>query len=519
MNASLLSSGIAVGARLPVLLAATLLAVAPASAQSNVRECSITLRSRPAGSAPTTAYSTIYSVGTSGLGWQNFPPANVPIAPFAASGSWQLAPGVEYQVEFQADLMSTAFQVANASLGQRADFQLIADFSAAAAVSWTSISHSHSTRAGYLPSWVPAPTTGYWSVANVLPWSDSSFRSAFGQNAEGTTSIAFVPTSAAGAALTYLASAEVNSVQVLYPPIAIGTMPFGYYRFRSTLEFQVAQPMAVDLDVAASGDIRGESQHFPLLPIALPGEFAGHSGWWYDPPLALGFDFQQSGGSLFTDILELPVGIDGDGLFEVEVGGQSLGQFAAGARVDFVQLLGHGVAAFRIAGIDPAVDATDAAVFPVRLAFDTPTARFTMTPVTWRKVGGNCTDPTVCPQCPALELAPTGSAVEGNLNFGLGIDHGPAGGLAAFFVGLGSASTTPVPLFCGSVVLPLQNAFFDVGAVALVGTSSCDGAGSVPLPLVPVPSLLGQFLTVQALTICPAGGLGLTHGIEFAIGS
>jgi hypothetical protein len=258
---------------------------------------------------------------------------------------------------------------------------------------------------------------------------------------------------------------------------------------------------------------------FPILPIA-PHVFSGASGLWYDPPLALGFDFVQTGSSLFTEIVSLPVGIDGDGMFEVEVGTQSLGQFAAGSGVDFRQILGgNGVAAFRIVGIDPAVDSTDAAVFPVQLAFDTPTAEFTMIPVLWRKVGTTCSDQAICAQCSALALTPVGAAINGNLNFGFAIDNGPTNGLAACYLGFGSASPSPLPLLCGAVVLPLQNGVHFFGTTTLLGTSSCDGAGSVPLPLVPVPSLLGVFLTVQALTLCPGGGLGLTHGIEFAIGS
>jgi len=265
--------------------------------------------------------------------------------------------------------------------------------------------------------------------------------------------------------------------------------------------------------------VRGGGQALPQLPVPGTNGFCGGaSGNWFDPPLALGYDFQQSGSSLFTDILTLPVGIDGDGMFEVLVGNQSLGQFAEGTRVNFVQLLGNGVPAFRIVGIDPAADATDVEAFPVQLAFDTPTADFTMTPVKWRAIGTSCSD-AVCASCPTTTLEPIGDALEGNLTFGLGITNGPANGAAGFYVGLGSASPFPIPLFCGSVLLPLQTAFFDVGATLLPGSGTCDGAGSILLPLVPTPPLFGLFLTVQAITLCPQGGLGLTHAIEFPIGT
>ncbi|MBL9076732.1 MAG: hypothetical protein JNL08_04465 [Planctomycetes bacterium] len=400
-------------------------------------------------------------------------------------------------------------------MGQRADLQLSADFTPASAVTWVSSHHEHTTEAGNILQ--PGLWDQYINIGSGFPWQDASSGSVNGSTAEGTTFID-KPTSSTNTTLTLLASAEVNSWQNVPPPPPYWSV--GYYSGLARLEFTVSQPTTLTLDVTASGEVRGESQHFPVLPIVPPNGFSGGSGWWYDPPLALGFDFQMAGGSLFTDILTLPVGIDGDGMFEVEVGNQSLGQFAEGTRVDFRQILGgNGVPAFRIVGIDPAVDSTDAMVFPVQLAFDTPTADFTMTPVLWRKVGTTCADVALCPQCPALELAPVGQAIEGNLNFAIGVDHGPANGIAAFFVGLGSASPAPLPLFCGSVVLPLQNAVVDIGATALTGSAACDGSGSVPLPLVPVPSLLGAFLTVQAITICPAGGLGLTHGIEFAVGS
>lgn len=271
----------------------------------------------------------------------------------------------------------------------------------------------------------------------------------------------------------------------------------------------MAQPTADERQATEARKAQGD---FRYTALGAP------TGRWFDPPLALGYDFQQTGGSLFTDILTLPIGIDGDGQFEVLVGSQSLGQFAEGTGVNFVQLLGNGVPAFRIVGIDPGADATDATAFPVQLAFDTPTADFTMTPVTWRAVGTACSD-AVCPQCPTTTLAPIGDALEGNLAFALGLQNGPTNGFAGFFLGFGSASPTPIPLWCGDVLLPPLNGIHHVGAAALAGVATCDGAGSVPLPLVPTPPLFGIFLTVQAVTLCPQNGLGLTPAIEFPVGS
>jgi hypothetical protein len=284
--------------------------------------------------------------------------------------------------------------------------------------------------------------------------------------------------------------------------------------------FTVPQACVATLRFISDIPAPGQTQGFPYDPCSYqyPAfQFCnGATGRWFDPPLAVGYDFQQTGSSLFTDILSLPVGIDGDGFFEVQVGNQSLGQFAQGTGVNFVQLLGNGVPSFRIVGIDPAKDATDVEAFPVKLAFNTATADFTMTPVLWRKVGSSCSE-AVCTACPATTLAPIGDALAGNAGFGLSLQNAPGNGIAAWFVGIGSALPTPLPALCGSVHMPFP--WLDVGAAVLPGTSSCDGAGQIPLPLPTGPNVVGTFLTVQSLTLCPQGGLGLTHAIEFAIGS
>lgn len=240
-----------------------------------------------------------------------------------------------------------------------------------------------------------------------------------------------------------------------------------------------------------------------------------NSGKWFDPPLALGYDFQQTGTSLFTDILSLPVGIDGDGLFEVLVGTQSLGQFAQGSRVNFVQLFGQGVPAFRIAGIDPAKDATDVEAFPVQLAFDTPTADFTMTPVTWRSVGTSCVEVGTCPACTPITLSPVGDALLGNASFGLQLQNAPAGGFSLFAISVGH----PVlqPFLCGSLGLTIP--FLELGSVFNSGAGPCGSTASAGLPIPNDPYLFGFFVSAQSGFLCPAGGLGLSNTIEFPIGS
>jgi hypothetical protein len=289
---------------------------------------------------------------------------------------------------------------------------------------------------------------------------------------------------------------------------------------RINIVFTVSQPCLARLRFNSGGPDPGQAQGLPDHPCAYQYptfQFCnGRTGRWFDPPLAIGYDFQQTGSSLFTDILALPVGIDGDGLFEVQVGNQSLGQFAQGTGVSFVQLLGNGVPSFRIVGIDPAKDSTDVEAFPVKLAFNTPTADFTMTPVLWRKVGSSCSE-AVCTACPATTLAPIGDALAGNAGFGMSLQNGPANGIAAWFVGIGPTLPTPLPALCGAVYMPFP--WIDVGVALLPGAGTCDGAASIPVPLPAGPSVVGTFVTAQSVFICPQGGLGLSHGIEFAVGS
>lgn len=130
----------------------------------------------------------------------------------------------------------------------------------------------------------------------------------------------------------------------------------------------------------------GSTQENPILPdvteqgrfrfIEVPTEI------WYDPPLVPGFNYEMTSDSLFTQILDFPTGIDSDNLFTVSVGETVLGQFSPGQSVDFVSLLGSGVSEFSVTGIEPLVDSADPLAFPLKLAFNTPTASFDMVAIT-----------------------------------------------------------------------------------------------------------------------------------------
>ncbi len=121
-----------------------------------------------------------------------------------------------------------------------------------------------------------------------------------------------------------------------------------------------------------------DSQFNPLLPDStLDGVFRFIDvigGKWYDPPSAYGFHYEMTGDSLFTSILNFPVGFENP--FTVSVGDTNLGEFLPGDSIDFVSLLGGGVSEFTITGLD--VDPTNPTAFPIKLDFDTDSASFDM---------------------------------------------------------------------------------------------------------------------------------------------
>lgn len=128
-------------------------------------------------------------------------------------------------------------------------------------------------------------------------------------------------------------------------------------------------------------NLRADStQSDPLLPGGVsPGLFTFTdvpSGVWVDPPTAFGFHYVAASGSLFTSILDFPMGFAGP--FTVSTGGNLLGSFGPGNSVDFTPFSGGGVSEFTITGINPLVDPSDPTAFPLQLSFNAPTGSFTM---------------------------------------------------------------------------------------------------------------------------------------------
>ncbi|MEG4999307.1 PEP-CTERM sorting domain-containing protein [Microcoleus sp. B4-D4] len=127
-------------------------------------------------------------------------------------------------------------------------------------------------------------------------------------------------------------------------------------------------------------EMRGLTQQNPILPTSV------QSGWqtfskvpgcrWYDPYTTYGFEFQSLEDTLFTEILDFPVGDDTE--FAVTVGNVLLGTFGPGSSVDFVSLLGHGISNFKITGINSLFGSTAETAFPIQLAFNEREGSFKM---------------------------------------------------------------------------------------------------------------------------------------------
>jgi len=175
---------------------------------------------------------------------------------------------------------------------------------------------------------------------------------------------------------------------------AVGSLagPYAYpglARSEGYYHFYVAVPTVYSLSGSqqsvvgsATSNPPGSSQADPVLPSGGSTStttpvwiFGGDAGQWYDPPLTAGFRYTMQSGSLFTSILDFPVGFAGP--FTVSTGGTILGQLGPGQSVDFTQF-GGGVTEFTVTGISPLADAASPVSFPIKLAFSTPTATFEM---------------------------------------------------------------------------------------------------------------------------------------------
>lgn len=116
------------------------------------------------------------------------------------------------------------------------------------------------------------------------------------------------------------------------------------------------------------------SQDNPSLPDGFNGTgwvFSNvQSGLWFDPPFTNAFDYEGQSGTTF-DSITLPTGYGST--FDILTGpgfSNLLGTFGAGSSVNFLTLAGGPLSAFRLSGINPAVDAALPNAFPLQIFFN-----------------------------------------------------------------------------------------------------------------------------------------------------
>lgn len=135
----------------------------------------------------------------------------------------------------------------------------------------------------------------------------------------------------------------------------------------------------------------GSSESFPLLPNQNNGQgrfvfIDVPTARWFDPPFATAFDYeilQTDLDSFFTGITFPSMVNNASTPYTLSIGGTTIGQFSAGASVDFSNLGFTNVSNFSITGINPAVDAAFGDAFPLLINFNTATNNnFSQTAIT-----------------------------------------------------------------------------------------------------------------------------------------
>ena len=222
-------------------------------------------------------------------------------------------------------------------------------------------------------SWVGAPLINdAGNVAAMINFQNPGDTSTHSAIVLGMPSAALRTLASAGQTLdgATIVSLSSNSLNAL-----------GQVAFTATLDDGRSGLYLTDLSASA-----GFSEQNPILPTGTASgggfAFAGssiQSGNWFGPSTNAAYHFSMQGDALFNSILELPSSLAAP--VQVFSGGRLVGDFGANASVDFVELLGNGVASFDITNITPPADAANPTAFPIRLAFNAPTADFTMTPV------------------------------------------------------------------------------------------------------------------------------------------
>lgn len=166
-----------------------------------------------------------------------------------------------------------------------------------------------------------------------------------------------------------------NEISHHYPALDPISLSDTYY-------YDFIQSVYDDVTVKIMNNLDGTTEQLAIKPDEVNGLVYAFnnvpSGLWYDPVPASGFLFEMlEEGLLFNRILDFPGGYDSP--FTVSVDGEVLGQFGPGQPVDFVTLLGTGVASFTISGIEPYAQPDErSGGFAVQLDFNEQVATFRM---------------------------------------------------------------------------------------------------------------------------------------------
>jgi hypothetical protein len=185
-----------------------------------------------------------------------------------------------------------------------------------------------------------------------------------------------------------------------YEPTAVGITPFPGELYAQVMDCAGQfNDVPGCLGVVGFG-FDGSDPARPVLPTTCEASNSSSTGtvWtftavpkgvWSDPPLAYGYEYSMTSGSLFTKVLDFPPGFAAS--LTVSVEGVVIGDgYSAGESVVFADhaselgpllINGVGVQRFEITEVLPWLDENDPLGFPIKLDFDTQTADFEMTPL------------------------------------------------------------------------------------------------------------------------------------------
>ena len=131
-------------------------------------------------------------------------------------------------------------------------------------------------------------------------------------------------------------------------------------------------------------------------------------------------------------------------------------------------------------------------------------------------VGRGCTGPN-CPPC-MPEASLRGLPTLPSRCFGVRLDNAPTNGRAVLMLNIGGpCPTIPIAGLCGPLYIGAPNWFSPMMPITPTGAGLCDGSAFFSLPIPNNYFLCGLEICAQWLTLCPAGGLGISNGVHFRL--